>query len=183
MDIGSIIDDLKRISRETDPEGLAEKLIALFEAAASFKSAGMYREAAYTAGFGLEPAHELLSRDPCLTPVENARRALEEFLTLPQISPSIDLDRVPLQPASPEEPGPYRAQFPAGTRVRIADEAALRQFQRGWHLHHPLSDEQLQFAGRTTVVSKVGYFHGGDALYSLVDTGNYLWHEACLLKT
>ncbi len=75
--------------------------------------------------------------------------------------------------------GPYNADFPRGTRVRIADRAALESFKVTWRYHHPLQAEQLPFAGTVATVQAVGYYHGGDELYDLAGVPG-LWHEACL---
>ena len=75
--------------------------------------------------------------------------------------------------------GPYTAEFPPGSRVRIVDRPALEKFMREWRLHNPLQDEQLAFGGREAVVREVGYYHGGDELYQLEGIPG-VWHEACL---
>jgi hypothetical protein len=71
--------------------------------------------------------------------------------------------------------GSYKADFPVGTVVRIPDRAALERFQAEWKLHNPLQVEQLDYAGATASVLKVGFYHGGDELYSLKDVPG-LWH-------
>jgi hypothetical protein len=77
------------------------------------------------------------------------------------------------------EYGPYRERFPKSCRVRIADEPALRSFKASWKYHNPLTDDQILYAGTTTTVAGVGYYHGGDVLYHLHGVpGN--WHEACI---
>ena len=68
-------------------------------------------------------------------------------------------------------PGPYKARFPSGCVVQVADEDALRHFKSTWKYHHPLGESQLQFAGLITAVCGIGYYHGGDVLYTLRDTG------------
>lgn len=77
-------------------------------------------------------------------------------------------------------PGPYKERFPGGCVVQVADEVALRHFKANWKYHHPLEDAQFQFAGLITTVSGLGFYHGGDVLYKLRDTGSYTWHEECL---
>jgi hypothetical protein len=71
--------------------------------------------------------------------------------------------------------GPYNADFPVGTTVRIPERAALEKFRATWKWHHPLQDEQLDYAGTTTAVTEVGFYHGGDELYSLKGVPG-LWH-------
>ena len=75
--------------------------------------------------------------------------------------------------------GPYKEDFPKGTVVRIRNLAALIRFREQWRGHHPLSEEQLGFAGREASVTKVGFYHGGDELYDL-DRIPGIWHERCL---
>ncbi|HEV2186523.1 MAG TPA: hypothetical protein VGR70_04915, partial [Stellaceae bacterium] len=74
---------------------------------------------------------------------------------------------------------PYSAAFPVGTPVQVATRSMLAEFQRDWKLHHPLQLEQLDCAGRVSVVKAVGYYHGGDVLYWLEDVPG-TWHESCL---
>ena len=74
----------------------------------------------------------------------------------------------------------YREEFPKGSTVRIADLSALERFRADWKFHHPLAAEQLHYAGREATVDTVGYYHGGDVLYTLEDVPG-IWHEGCLL--
>lgn len=76
---------------------------------------------------------------------------------------------------------PYREDFPKGSKIRIADRSALERFRAEWKFHHPLSIEQLDFASRETKVAAVGYYHGGDVLYTLESIPG-LWHETCLAR-
>ena len=55
----------------------------------------------------------------------------------------------------------------------------LHAFRASWKYHHPLGEAQLDAAGRTAVVARVGYYHGGDPLYELEGLPG-LWHEVCL---
>ena len=75
--------------------------------------------------------------------------------------------------------GPYKADFPAGTKVRVKSRDFLSDFKRSWKLHNPLADIQLTYAGRVASVAEVGYYHGGDELYVLDDVPG-VWHESCL---
>jgi hypothetical protein len=75
--------------------------------------------------------------------------------------------------------GRYNADFPVGVRVRIKPRDFLNDFQRTWKFHNPLENIQLDYAGRTTTVARVGYYHGGDELYTLEGTPG-IWHEVCL---
>lgn len=75
----------------------------------------------------------------------------------------------------------YNAKFQVGTRVRVAEESVLRQFLRpDWSFHHPLDPELLRLAGTSQVVESVGFYHGGDPLYVLRNSGG-TWHEEALV--
>jgi len=43
----------------------------------------------------------------------------------------------------------------------------------------PLTAEQVPFADREALVKEVGFYHGGDPLYSLEEIPG-VWHEECL---
>lgn len=75
--------------------------------------------------------------------------------------------------------GAYNAEYPVGTKVRIADLPVLKNFKTQWLLHHPLDSIQLEFAGRTAEVVSVGFYHGGDELYELEGIPG-IWHEVCI---
>jgi len=75
--------------------------------------------------------------------------------------------------------GPYNPEFPEGSSVRILPSPALQTFLREWKFHHPLEVEQLAFAGALATVKSVGFYHGGDELYELVNIPG-IWHESCL---
>jgi hypothetical protein len=75
--------------------------------------------------------------------------------------------------------GPYNAEFPAGTLVRVVSLPQLQEFQRTWHFHHPLTEDQLSYAGAQGRVVDVGFYHGGDELYHLEGMPG-IWHECCL---
>jgi hypothetical protein len=75
----------------------------------------------------------------------------------------------------------YNARFQVGARVRVADETVLRRFlYPEWALHHPLDPGLLRLAGTTQVVQSVGFYHGGDALYRLLNADG-TWHEGALV--
>ena len=75
--------------------------------------------------------------------------------------------------------GPYRAEFPAGSRVLIVERPLLENFMREWQFHNPLQPEQLEWGGQVALVASVGYYHGGDELYTLEGVPG-VWHESCL---
>jgi hypothetical protein len=76
--------------------------------------------------------------------------------------------------------GPYDADFPVGSTVRIANREVLERFLPPiWPYHHPLSPDQLALAGQTATVLDVGFYHGGDEVYQLKGLPG-TWHEACL---
>ena len=74
---------------------------------------------------------------------------------------------------------PYKAQFGSGSVVQIVNRSALDHFRATWRYHNPLTSEQLEFAGQSATVRKVGYYHGGDVLYEL-DGVPGTWHEELL---
>jgi hypothetical protein len=76
-------------------------------------------------------------------------------------------------------PEPYKEAFPTGSRVRVVDEAALKDCLATWKYHHALKPEQLAFAGRVATVKAVGFYHGGDPVYTLDDLPGS-WLEQCL---
>ncbi len=78
--------------------------------------------------------------------------------------------------------GRYNADFPVGSKVRIKSRGFLDNFQLTWKLHNPLTDHQLDYAGRVFTVTEVGYYHGGDELYTLAGIPG-IWHETCLEAT
>ncbi len=61
----------------------------------------------------------------------------------------------------------------------IADIDTLREFQKSWKWHHPLSDEQLGYAGKRGLIKMVSYYHGGTPLYEFASIPGF-WHEPCL---
>lgn len=75
--------------------------------------------------------------------------------------------------------GPYNAEFPKGTIVKIGDRESLEAFQRIWRLHNELEDDQLEYAGLEARVLSVTFYHGGDELYRLIGVPG-VWHEECL---
>jgi hypothetical protein len=73
----------------------------------------------------------------------------------------------------------YHSAFDAGEYVTIADLDTLRAFQQSWEWHHPLSDDQLAYAGKNDSIKLVSYYHGGTTLYEFVGIPGF-WHESCL---
>jgi hypothetical protein len=73
----------------------------------------------------------------------------------------------------------YHSAYDAGEYVGIADIDTLLAFQRSWKWHHPLSDDQLAFAGKQHHITGVSYYHGGTPLYEIAGTPGF-WHETCL---
>jgi hypothetical protein len=74
---------------------------------------------------------------------------------------------------------PYNAAFPEGTKVCIKDKAFLERFLEEWKYHHPITEEYMQYAGVTTTVSSIAFYHGGDELYELNGVPG-IWHKQCL---
>jgi len=77
---------------------------------------------------------------------------------------------------------PYSEEYPIGSKVRVSSRGALEDFRARWKLHHPLSADQLDYAGRATTVAAVGFYHGGDVLYTLAGVPG-IWHEQCIEKS
>jgi len=75
--------------------------------------------------------------------------------------------------------GPYKADFPRDSKARVKGLLFLESFKKEWRFHHPLSDEQLNYAANEALVVSVAYYHGGDELYTLKDIPG-IWHERCL---
>jgi hypothetical protein len=75
--------------------------------------------------------------------------------------------------------GVYKAAFPEGSKVRVADRVFLERFMSEWKYHHKLQPEQLAHADEVAVVEKIGFYHGGDVLYNLKGVPG-IWHEECL---
>ena len=73
----------------------------------------------------------------------------------------------------------YKEDFAIGSTVKIVDSEELEKFARSWKFHHSLRPEQMRFAGETVEVEEVGFYHGGDVLYTLRGLPGY-WHEQCL---
>jgi hypothetical protein len=77
---------------------------------------------------------------------------------------------------------PYKEASPVGARVRVAGLEFLERFRATWAFHHKLSPEQLNYADQVAAVQTVGFYHGGDFLYTLNDIPG-IWHEQCLRQT
>ncbi len=56
---------------------------------------------------------------------------------------------------------PYEAIFSVGAPVEISDRVKLEDFRRTWKYHNPLIVEQLAYAGKSAIVARVGFYHGG----------------------
>lgn len=174
--------ELRVLSAQAKDRRIAFELSRLageLEMLRGFRKSGQFREAKYTATFltknldaldeGVSSAHAVL--------VAALRSCAEEALRLPDAFDVIDRSARIIARQN-EPPGPEK--FPAGSLVRIAPLAALQTFKDTWKLHHPLVDEQLQYAGKIARVRNVGYYHGGDILYILDEMDDYTWHEQCL---
>jgi hypothetical protein len=74
---------------------------------------------------------------------------------------------------------PYKAAFPKGSKVSVISRTALADFARNWNFHHQLQPEQMAFAGVTSTVKEVSFYHGGDQLYVLENLPG-IWNEDCL---
>lgn len=83
---------------------------------------------------------------------------------------------------------PYHEIFKTGETVGIRDRDFLQEFMDEWKYHHPLSTEQMEFAGIQVTIRSTMFYHGGGVLYTLgrfrasggVEDIPGIWHE-CLL--
>jgi hypothetical protein len=71
---------------------------------------------------------------------------------------------------------PYQSKFQKGELVRVKSSEDLERFRLEWKFHDPLTVEQVAQGGRTDHVKEVGYYFGGDVLYTL-DNIPGVWHE------
>ena len=55
----------------------------------------------------------------------------------------------------------------------------LEEFMETWRFHHPLTQDQIAYAGLRGRVADVGFYHGGDELYHVEGIPG-IWHEVCL---
>jgi hypothetical protein len=65
------------------------------------------------------------------------------------------------------------------SKVRIVGRERLEEFARTWKNHHPLTPEQMTFAGREVYVGEISVYHGGDLLYVFGGVPGF-WHEQFL---
>ena len=72
-------------------------------------------------------------------------------------------------------------RFPEGTKAQIADRASLEVFMKTWKYHHKLRPEQLEYADRVAMVVDVGWYHGGDPVYTLEGIPGS-WLDECLIE-
>jgi hypothetical protein len=75
--------------------------------------------------------------------------------------------------------GPYKAEFPVGSLVKITGREALESFLLTWKLHNKLQPEQVDHADKIGKVKSVSFYHGGDELYEIEGIPG-IWHEQCL---
>ena len=80
----------------------------------------------------------------------------------------------------PEKVSTYgNPKFPQGTRVKVVDRKRLIDFSATWNKHHPLQSEQLEYADRVAIVKSIGWYFGGDPVYSLEGLPGS-WLDPCL---
>jgi hypothetical protein len=75
--------------------------------------------------------------------------------------------------------GNCNAEFPKGSKVRVAGREYLLRFLNEWSYHNKLQPEQLEYGGKEAVVEAVGFYFGGYELYKLKNIPG-IWHEQCL---
>ncbi|HEX5275263.1 MAG TPA: hypothetical protein VFW34_08305 [Candidatus Rubrimentiphilum sp.] len=68
-----------------------------------------------------------------------------------------------------------KPQFQTGDKVVIVDRQTLERFRNYWKFVARPTEEQLQYAGVKTNVSRPAFYHGGYVLYELEDVpGSWL---------
>jgi hypothetical protein len=166
-------EQLRRLSSSVSDEGLRfslSQLVLASEHAVRHRASGNYFNAKEIALFTSQQAHALES-DPRID--GDARAAVKTIKCFAD-------DVMSLPDGARPAPGPYSERYPVGSAVRIASLQQLQEFIRTWKFHHALIPEQLKYAGMVTVVQAVGYYHGGDVVYTLRDTRDFAWLEPCL---
>lgn len=151
---------------------LSAKLLAKLRLMMSFKSNGQYNEAKYTAKFVAKDLDELTSAQSSAQVGRAATQLhalIRDYLSLPDLEVVDDHSAVIVNRSRHG----YE-KYPVGTVVRVADLESLTRFLYEWKYHHSLKKDQLKFAGMTSIVSGVEYYHGGDVLYRLADSGRHV---------
>ena len=74
---------------------------------------------------------------------------------------------------------PFDTRFSVGSRVRVADRGRLAGILADWPYDNKLTEGQLDYAGRESVVASITVRPGGHVLYGLDDAPG-LWHDACV---
>jgi hypothetical protein len=151
-----------------------------------FKSGGMYTEAKHIVGFVRRHTQEFASDTRADGEIQVALDAIgkfaDEVLKLPDTVRVIDRSAAIVRstelPRKP--PGPYWERYPVGSPVKIAPLEELEEFMKTYKYHHALVPEQLEYAGMLTIVRTVGYYHGGDVVYTLEATEKFAWLEPSL---
>jgi hypothetical protein len=164
-----------------------ERVVGELEVAAVFKAAGTYANAKHLARYIKLRVAEL--RDSAYQDMELLRPALkltEEFadaiLSLPDTVATVAQSSYPVNSKKQalNTSGPYVARYPVGSLVTVVPLPDLTKFMETWTFHHKPVPEQLRFAGMTLRVKSVGFYHGGDPVYSLEHADSFLWLEPCL---
>jgi hypothetical protein len=171
---------------DRDLRFFASRLEGEIKITLQFKSGGMYTEAKYSVAFAKKNAQEFASdtRIDAETrmALDTILKFADEILDLPDtlrtVDRSAEVSRREEGPRKP--PGPYSEQYPVGSPVKIAPLEELEGFMRTYKYHHALVPEQLRYAGMLTIVRSVGYYHGGDVVYTLDGTEKFVWLEPCL---
>jgi hypothetical protein len=172
---------------DRDLRFFASRLEGEIKITLQFKSGGMNTEAKYTVSFVKRHAQEFASDTRIDAETRMALEAIvkfaDEILELPdttanRVDRSAAISRREKLPRKP--PGPYSERYPVGSPVKIAPLEELEEFMRTYKYHHALVPEQLRYAGMLTVVRSVGYYHGGDVIYTLEGTERFAWLEPCL---
>lgn len=163
------------------------RLVGDLELLTTFRSAGNYTNAKYTATYLEKRTAELRSSEKDLPGLREAldlaQRIAVTTLTLPNTVATVDRSAAVVTRAAADafpSPGPYAERYPVGSLVEVAPLETLTEFMRTWKYHHKLQPDQLRFAGKILKVRSVGYYHGGDPVYQLEGAEKFRWLEPCL---
>lgn len=175
---------LRAVLPSIAPDDLRYELLGAVneaELAARYKRGGLYEPAVLKARNLLERLGAMAALLDHETPGFRALcNALEDVTKLPPISqwqpPAVDPSAI----GDETDRGYHSEKFRVGEQVTIAPKAILTLFLPPRRIHHPLDPEQLRLAGITSTVQRLAYYFGGDVLYWLTDTEDFVWHEECL---
>lgn len=158
------------------------RLAGELELVHTFRLAGRYSEAKYTAAAVQRHLLDVLAQSKSQARPDGLAESIQQYVReIDELPDTINVTDRSAEIVARRETQPGPESYPVGTRVRVAPLDILRAFKTSWNLHHPLEEEQLKYADTWGCVKAVGYYHGEDVLYSLDSTGDFVWHEQCLV--